>query len=86
MTLHSAFKAHAPGQGFLHFWFKHAKWFGHSLFVTHSGRQFGGVPTKSGRQVQDGISPFTWHWAFTPHGEGTQGFIGSDVGGSAAVK
>lgn len=41
----------------------------------HSGRQFGGKPTNSGRQEHDGVSLITWHWALLPQGEGWQGFI-----------
>lgn len=50
----------------------------------HSGRQFGGTPTYEGRHEQEGVLPLTWHWAYGPQGEGTQGLTGS--GGAAAVK
>lgn len=72
-TLHSALGAHDPGQGSLHFILIHAKLYGHSLLVIHSGLQFGGDPMNSGKQEQDGDSPFTLHWEFGPHGDGTQG-------------
>lgn len=86
ITWHSAFGAHTPGQGSLHFWFKQAKWFAHSLLLTHSGRQLGGWPMKFGRQVHEGVSPLTWHMAFGPHGEGTQGFSSCATGGGAETK
>lgn len=40
----------------------------------HSGLQFGGDPTNSGKHEQEGVSPFTWHCEFGPHGDGTHGF------------
>lgn len=72
-----------PGQGSLHFWFMHAKLFGHSLLLTHSGLQFGGTPTYCGKQEQDGEVPETLHWALGPHGEGLHGSIGT-IGCSAS--
>lgn len=86
ITWHSAFGAHTPGQGSLHFWFKQAKWFGHSLLPTHSGWQFGGWPMKFGWQEQEGVSPLTWHIALGPHGEGTQGFSSCTTGGGAKTE
>lgn len=44
-TLHSALKPHEPGQGSLHFSVIQAKFEGQSVFTTHSGLQFGGLPT-----------------------------------------
>lgn len=43
-TLHSALNPQEPGQGSLHFSVIHATFEGQSVFTTHSGRQFGGVP------------------------------------------
>lgn len=43
-TWQCASRPQVPGQGFIHFWFTHASFNGHSLLVTHSGLQFGGVP------------------------------------------
>lgn len=60
-TLHCALAPQVPGQGSLHFWLIHARWLEHSLLLTHSGLQFGGVPTYSGRQEQEGVSPDTLH-------------------------
>ena len=56
-----------------------ARWFGHSLLLTHSGLQFGGEPTYVGKQEHDGESPTTLHSAFGPHGDGLQG---STIGSS----
>lgn len=51
-----------------------ARLFGHSELLTHSGRQFGGVPMNSGKQEQDGELFISLHWALGPHGDGIQGF------------
>lgn len=75
-------KPQEPGQGSRHFWLIHAKWVGHSLLLMHWGLQLGGIPINSDKQEQDGVSPFTWHCEFGPHGDGTHGSIGS--GGKAA--
>lgn len=82
-VLHLAFAPQEPTQGSLHFWFIQACWLGHSLLLTHSGLQFGGEPTKSGKQEQEGELPDIWHWALGPQGDGWQTFIGS--GGSDAT-
>lgn len=47
---------------------------GHSELTTHSGRQAGGGPTKSGKQEQTAWLFTSRHWALAPHGEGSQGF------------
>lgn len=83
-TWHSAFGAQDPGQGSLHFIFIHAKLYEHSLFVIHSGLQFGGEPINSGKQEHDGDSPLTLHWEFGPQGDGTQG-LPTYCGISAAI-
>jgi len=83
-TWHSAFVAHDPGQGSLHFMFKQAKLYEHSLLVMHSGLQFGGDPINWGRQEHAGDSPWTLHWEFGPQGDGIQGFS-TYCGTSAAI-
>lgn len=45
----------------------------------HSGLQRGGVPTYSGRQEQDGVSPTTLHCALGPQGDGLQGSVGASI-------
>lgn len=55
----------------------------HSLLVIHSGRQYGGFPTKPLKQVQDDVSPTSRHKAFGPHGDGMQGVF---VGGFTSKK
>ncbi|KAI9586455.1 hypothetical protein GQX74_002302 [Glossina fuscipes] len=47
---------------------------GHSEFTTHSGRQFGGAPTKLSKQEQEGEFPTTRHSELGPHGLGKQGW------------
>jgi len=86
MTLHCAFCPQVPGQGSLHFIFLHAKWYGHSPLLMHSGLQFGGEPIKSGKQEHDGCCPFTWHCEFGPHGDGTHGFSTTGIGSWTALK
>jgi len=49
----------------------------------HSGLQFGGDPMNSGKQEQDGVSPFTWHCELGPQGDGTHGF---PTGSGSATK
>jgi len=49
----------------------------------HSGLQLGGDPMNSGKQEQDGVSPFTWHCELGPQGDGTHGF---STGSGSATK
>jgi len=83
-TWHSAFGAHEPGQGSLHFILAQAKLYEHSLLVIHSGLQFGGDPMKLGRHEHDGDSPWTLHCEFGPQGDGMQG-LPTYCGKSAAT-
>lgn len=46
-TLQFALRAHCPMHGSTHLRLTHALSIGHSLLIVHSGRQLGGVPTKS---------------------------------------
>lgn len=73
-TRQSAPVPHDPGQGSLHFWLMHAMSFGHSEFVMHSGRQFGGLPRNVSRQAHDGEFPTSLHIELGPQGEGWHGF------------
>lgn len=50
-TRHSAFSPHVPTQGSTHFCLTQALLSGHSGLVKHSGRQFGGDPIYSCKQV-----------------------------------
>lgn len=45
ITLQIAFSPQAPGQGSIQRSFLQALLLGHSAFIVHSGRQFGGRPT-----------------------------------------
>lgn len=84
MTEQRAFAAQEPGHGSLHFLFMQAKLLEQSSFTTHSGRQFGDVPIKSGKHEHEGNSPFTWHTAFGPQGDGMHGLdVGASAGGGA---
>lgn len=53
-----------------------AKWLEHSELLMHSGLQYGGFPTISGRQEHEAWSPTTLHRAFGPQGDGWQGSVG----------
>lgn len=48
----------------------HARLSAHSLLLIHSGRQFGGMPIKLGRQEHDGELFITLHKEFGPQGVG----------------
>lgn len=50
-----------------------AKWFEHSLLLTHSGLQFGGVPMYWAKQEHAGESPDTLHSELAPQGDGLHG-------------
>lgn len=63
-----------------------ARLLAHSVLLTHSGLQEGGDPMNCGRQEQDGDPLISLHCAFGPHGEGEQGFLGSDIGSSLIGK
>lgn len=73
ITKHWAFCPQIPGQGSLHFWLIHANLSAHSLLLIHSGLQYGGDPTYSGKQEHDGKPLRTLQTAFDPHGDGWQG-------------
>lgn len=60
----------------MHFCLTHALLRGHSGFVTHSGRQCGGLPMYSGEHEQIAFWFTDLHILYGPHGEGLQG---SDV-------
>lgn len=48
---------------------------GHSAFMVHSGRQFGGLPMYVAIQEQDGTFPVSRQMELGPHGDGTHGFL-----------
>ena len=80
-TWHMAFKPQDPGQGSAHLLLMQARWDGHSLLTRHSGRQFGGGPRRSGKQVQLAVrSGVTVHLEFGPQGEGLHGSFGLGCG------
>ena len=62
----------------------HASCVEHSLLLTHSGLQFGGLPINSGKQEQEYALFTTSHLLLSPHGDGTQGLMG--IGDSIAVR
>lgn len=86
-TWHCAPAPHDPGHGSRHLSLMHAWLLGHSELITHSGLQLGGIPMNVGRQEQAGVPPWFWHWELDPHGDGTQGSMGTcwtGVGNGAA--
>jgi len=59
--LHCDPKPQDPGHGSLHFSLMQAILLGHSAWTTHSGLQFGGLPTYVGEHEQDGEFPYAVH-------------------------
>lgn len=76
ITVHCVLIPHEPGHGSTHFWFIHARFAGHSEFIEHSGRQFGGDPINVGKHEHAGLSLITLHSEFCPHGDGLHGLMG----------
>jgi len=88
MTWQLALVPHDPGQGSRQRWRTQACWLGQSALSTHSGRQFGGAPTWSGKQEHAGTPLSSWHCEFGPQGDGTQdggGGVGAGGGGNAKI-
>lgn len=48
-----------------------------SVFTTHSGLQYGGLPTNPFKQEHDGTPPISLQREFGPQGDGRHGLIGS---------
>lgn len=78
VTWQMALRPHDPGQGSAHLLLTHARFVGHSLLTRHSGLQFGGGPSSSGKHAQDDEEPsgVTVHLEFGPQGEGLHGSLG----------
>lgn len=70
---HLVLVPHNPGQGSLHLFLMHAWLKAHSALTVHSGRQFGGLPRKEGKQVQTLVLSITRHLLLGPQGDGSQG-------------
>jgi len=73
ITSQRAFSPHVPGQGSVHLNLWQALFDGHSLFTTHSGLQFGGVPWYSFWQEHTPCWFTFLHWLLGPQGDGLQG-------------
>jgi len=80
-----AFWPHIPGHGSLHFCPIQALSRLHSVLITHSGRQLGGLPIYSGRHEHIAWPFFSLHWLFGPQGDGLHGLVGS-IGISKIIK
>ncbi len=77
---------HRPGQGSWHFWLVQALSGAQSEFMTHSGRQLGGLPIIPGRQEQSQRSPTTRGGLLLgPQGSGLQG-SSATTGSMAKIK
>lgn len=72
-TWQFAFAPQEPTHGFWHFWLMQAKWLAHSLLLTHSALQLGGLPMKPGKHVHSNLSSRAWQCEFGPHGFGVHG-------------
>lgn len=70
---HLVLEPHNPRQGSPHLLLMHAWLKAHSELTVHSGRQFGGLPRKVGKQVQTLVLSTTRHLLFGPQGDGSQG-------------
>lgn len=73
-VVHRALNPHEPIHGSWHCWAIQARLDGHSWWIAHSGRQFGGVPNIPKAHEQTGRSCITWHSAFGPQAPDKQGF------------
>lgn len=67
---------HDPRHGSMHFSLTQALSLEQSVFIEHSGRQFGGLPKYCGKQEQDGEFPILRHCENGPQGDGRQGSEG----------
>lgn len=74
-----------PGQGLAHFSLIQALSEEQSELMVHSGRQFGGLPEYCGRHEHDGEPFKSRHCENGPHGEGTQGFVGTTTTSATAI-
>lgn len=86
MTWQLAFNPQEPGHGSLHFWLMQARLLAQSSLIVHSGLQFGGLPSKFGKQEHDGLLRRFWHCELGPHGEGTHGSLWGSGGCSWTKK
>lgn len=75
MTEHSAFTPHKSLHGSLQWFDRHAKWFGQSEFIVHSGRQppAYGLPMLGGIHEQRATLFTTVHTVLSPQGDGLHG-------------
>lgn len=80
ITVHWAKVPQEPGQGSLHFSLIQAWLREQSEFTVHSGRQFGGLPIKFGKQEQEDMPLLSRHSAFGPQGDGMHGLNGTGTG------
>lgn len=78
-TRQTEFCPHGFGHGSIHFWFRQAKFNGHSELILHSGLQSGGDPLKSGKQVHTACPLFSLQLLFGPQGDGVHGRVGVTV-------
>lgn len=77
---HLVFNPQEPGQGSAHLLSMHALFWEHSELTVHSGRQVGGTPTNPSWQRHTACPLWTRQLLLGPHGDGSQGFSGGEVG------
>lgn len=82
-VIHLALKPHEPMHGSWHCCAMQARLDGHSWWITHSGRQFGGAPSIPKAQEQTARPSNSWHSEFAPHTPNRHGFT---LGEGSAVK
>lgn len=61
-----------PGHGSIHLSLTQALSLEQSVFIEHSGRQFGGLPIYWGKHEHDGEFPMLRHCENGPQGDGRQ--------------
>lgn len=77
-TWQLAFAPQELTHGSWHFWLMQAKLLAHSLLLTHSALQLGGLPIKSDKHIHSDLSSRAWQCEFGPHGFGLHGEGGGD--------
>lgn len=82
-VVHLALNPQDPIHGSWHCWAIQARFEGHSWWITHSGRQFGGAPSIPNAHEQTARPSNTWHSELGPHVPNKHGFTA--LGGSTAV-
>jgi len=79
-TEHWALKPQEPTHGSRHLERTHARWFGQSWWMRHSGRQLGGAPNMPEVHEHTARESTTRHSELGPQGDGIHGLMGAGGG------